>query len=105
MADVIGLSDVSTPDTGKGSQLKTGERRKHNMPKACVDKLVAKGMSRAKAHKACYPGQKADTSSKEEQGKVGWDKAKSKNVRMKKRLKKNKIKAAAGAASGYLKGY
>ena len=32
MADVIGLSDVSTPDTGKGSQLKTGGRRKHNMP-------------------------------------------------------------------------
>ena len=24
MADVIGLSDVSSPDTGKGSQLKTG---------------------------------------------------------------------------------
>lgn len=105
MADVIGLSDVSSPDTGKGSQLKTGGRRKHNMPKACVDKLVAKGMSRAKAHKACYPGQESGTSSKEEQSKVGWDKAKSKNVRMKKRLKKNKIKAAAGAASGYLKGY
>ena len=32
MADVIGLSDVSTPDTGKGSQLKTGGRRKHTMP-------------------------------------------------------------------------
>ena len=46
-------------------------------------------MSRAKAHKACYPGQKDDTSSKEEQSKVGWDKAKSKNVRMKKRLKKS----------------
>ena len=24
MADVIGMADVSTPDTGKGSQLKTG---------------------------------------------------------------------------------
>ena len=33
MADSIGLSDVSSPDTGKGSQLKTGGgRRKHNMP-------------------------------------------------------------------------
>jgi|10_taG_2_1085330.scaffolds.fasta_scaffold166812_2 hypothetical protein len=35
MADVIGLSDVSTPDTGKGSQLKTGGRRKHNMAEKC----------------------------------------------------------------------
>ena len=47
MADVIGLSDVSSPDTGKGSQLKTGGRRKHNMPSkskrliACMKK--AKG--------------------------------------------------------------
>ena len=33
MADVVGMSDVSSPDTGKGSQLKTGGgRRKHNMP-------------------------------------------------------------------------
>jgi len=33
MADSIGLSDVSSPDTGKGSQLKTGGgRRKRNMP-------------------------------------------------------------------------
>ena len=32
MADVIGMSDVSTPDTGKGSQLKTGGRRTNNMP-------------------------------------------------------------------------
>ena len=31
MADVIGMSDVSTPDTGKGSQLKTGGRRTNNM--------------------------------------------------------------------------
>ena len=34
MADVIGMSDVSSPDTGKGSQLKTGGgRRKYNMSK------------------------------------------------------------------------
>jgi len=33
MADVIGMSDVSTPDTGKGSKLKTGGiNRRHNMP-------------------------------------------------------------------------
>ena len=32
MVDVIGLSDVSTPDTGKGSKLKTGGNRSYNMP-------------------------------------------------------------------------
>tara|TARA_Y100000593_G_scaffold92043_1_gene182499 strand:+ start:297 stop:575 length:279 start_codon:yes stop_codon:yes gene_type:complete len=35
MADVIGMSDVSSPDTGKGSQLKTGGKRKHNMASKC----------------------------------------------------------------------
>ena len=30
---MVGLSDVSTPDTGKGSELKTGGRRTNNMPK------------------------------------------------------------------------
>ena len=38
MADVVTLGDVSTKDTGSGSQLKTGGRRKYNMPKACVTK-------------------------------------------------------------------
>ena len=34
MADVIGLSDVSSEDTGKGKQLKTGNlKRSYNMPK------------------------------------------------------------------------
>ena len=34
MADVIGLSDVSSQDTGKGSVLKTGGmRKKYNMKK------------------------------------------------------------------------
>ena len=36
MADVIGMSDVSTEDTGKGSQLKTGGMtRKHSMANKC----------------------------------------------------------------------
>ena len=36
MADVIGMSDVSTKDTGKGSQLKTGGiTRKHSMANKC----------------------------------------------------------------------
>ena len=34
MADVIGMSDISSPDTGKGSVLKTGGgRRKYNVKK------------------------------------------------------------------------
>ena len=56
MADVVGMSDVSSPDTGKGSQLKTGGgRRKHNMPKECVERLMKKGMSSKKANEICYP--------------------------------------------------
>ena len=36
MADVIGMIDVSTKDTGKGSQLKTGGiTRKHSMANKC----------------------------------------------------------------------
>ena len=60
------------------------------MPKACVEKLLKKNknMSKSQAHMICYPGQKAGTSSKDEQDRVGTDIAKSKNVRMKKRLKK-----------------
>ena len=42
MADAFGLSDVSTPDTGKGSELKTGGRRKHNMPGKACDKYTGK---------------------------------------------------------------
>ena len=40
MADVFGLSDVSSPDTGRGKVLKTGgTRRKYNMKlKKCVSK-------------------------------------------------------------------
>ena len=60
MADVFGLSggpdeNVSSPDTGKGSQLKTGGRRSHNMPSkskrliACMKKAKGDG----KAVRAC----------------------------------------------------
>jgi len=58
MADIITLGDVSTKDTGSGSQLKTGGRRKHNMPKACVEQKIKQGMSRKAAVKACYPAGK-----------------------------------------------
>ena len=52
MADTINLSDVSTKDDSK---LKTGGRRRHNMPKACVSKLVKQGVSPKEAHSRCYP--------------------------------------------------
>ena len=56
MADVLGLSDVSTKDTGAGSKLKTGNlKRSYNMPKACVQKKMKQGMSAKAAHAACYP--------------------------------------------------
>ena len=59
MADVIGISDVSSKDVGAGSQLKTGNlKRRHNMPKDCVAKKVAGGMSRKQAMKVCYPAGK-----------------------------------------------
>ena len=86
MADIIALNDVSTKDTGAGSKLKTGGRRSHNMPKACVAKFIKQGKTPAQAHKLCYPGQKAGTSSKAEQDKVGTDRAESANARMKSRL-------------------
>ena len=35
MADTISLGDVSSKDTGTGSKLKTGGRRKHNMDNKC----------------------------------------------------------------------
>jgi len=56
MADVLGLSDVSSKDTGKGKQLKTGNlKRSYNMPKKCVERKMKTGMSRDAAVKACYP--------------------------------------------------
>ena len=52
---MVTLGDVSTEDTGSGSKLKTGGRRKYNMPKACVEQKIKQGMSRSAAVKACYP--------------------------------------------------
>ena len=94
MADSIGLSDVSSPDTGKGSQLKTGGgRRKHNMPSKtkCAKewkKLGYSSESACRGYKKPAKTQKAGTSAKEEQDKIGWDMAESKNVRMKNRFKR-----------------
>ena len=56
MADTIGLSDVSSKDTGKGKELKTGNlKRSYNMPKECVDRFIKQGKSPKEAHKLCYP--------------------------------------------------
>ena len=91
MADVIGLSDVSSKDTGKGSKLKTGNlKRGHNMPKACVDKLIKQGKTPEQALRLCYPGQKPDTTSKEEQDMVGWDRAEAANAPLRKKRKASK---------------
>ena len=74
MADIVTLGDVSTKDTGSGSQLKTGGRRKHNMPKKCVKMKMEQGMSRKAAVKACYPAGKPGPLSKIK-GKIGGMKA------------------------------
>ena len=55
MEGALGLKDVSTKDTGAGNKLKTGSNRSYNMPKACVQKKIAGGMSPKAAHAACYP--------------------------------------------------
>ena len=92
MADVIGMSDVSTPGTGKGSQLKTGGRRSNNMPSKDKCAKEWKKMNYESMEDCMNYGksktQKAGTSAKEELDRVGWDMAKSKNVRMKNKLKK-----------------
>jgi len=81
MADVIGLSDVSSKDAGKGKQLKTGNlKRSYNMPKECVERMIKeKGMSPKDAHKACYPkdkkGSKLGQAVKSVQASIGGAKA------------------------------
>ena len=60
MADVLGLSDVSSKDTGKGKQLKTGNlKRSYNMPspKACAKKYK-KG---SKQYKDCIAYRKVSS--------------------------------------------
>ena len=53
MADIVTLGDVSTKDTGSGSQLKTGGRRKHNMAQKCKTGTVW-----SLELKKCVPGKK-----------------------------------------------
>ena len=70
MADVVTLGDVSTGDTGSGSQLKTGGRRQHNMPKKCVERKMKTGMSRDAAVKACYPDRRFNRKRKQRAQKI-----------------------------------
>ena len=95
MADVIGMADVSTPDTGKGSQLKTGGiNRSYNMPNKEKCKTDWKKMGYESVKDCKDYGKKktqSASSSKDEQNMVGDAIAKSKNARMKKRLKKNSM--------------
>jgi len=69
MANVLGLSDVSSKDTGRGSSLKTGSlKRKYSMAKkhsskdvflrkgksdSCVKTYVKQGMNKKDASKYC----------------------------------------------------
>ena len=59
MADVVTLGDVSTKDTGSGSQLKTGGRRKYSMADKCkkgevyntkLKKCISKRESKLRKH-------------------------------------------------------
>ena len=55
MADTIGLSDVSSEDTGKGKSLKTGNlKRSYNMPKEMCEKLKGKEKEMCHAYKGKY---------------------------------------------------
>tara|TARA_R100000808_G_C2144683_1_gene152432 strand:+ start:725 stop:1036 length:312 start_codon:yes stop_codon:yes gene_type:complete len=92
MVDAFNLSDVSTKDTGKGSKLKTGGRRKHNMPGKACDKYTGKKKQDCLNYRGEFAKmkktQKPDTSVRAERDKVGWDRAEAANARMFKRMGK-----------------
>ena len=102
MSDVIGLADVSSKDTGRGSSLKTGgmrrtynNKRKKKMPSKAKCKVNWKAMGYKSLSDCENYGkkkmtQKPDTSVKEEGAKRGKDRAIAANARMKKRLAKNR---------------
>ena len=50
MADSFGLNDVSTKDTGRGKELKTGGKREYNMPKKSKSKRLIACMAKAKGN-------------------------------------------------------
>ena len=94
MADAFGLSDVSTPDTGKGSELKTGGRRTHNMPGKACNKYSGAKKKRCLEYKGEFAKYKTGPSLKQLGAGKGKDpfKGKSKKVDWKKyksRIKKD----------------
>ena len=74
MADVIGLSDVSSKDTGKGSKLKTGNlKRSYTMAGKCQTGEVYNQKLR-KCVKSKSLRQQAKKAAKKVVGKVGLGK-------------------------------
>ena len=98
----MGLADVSSKDTGRGSSLKTGgmrrtynNKRKKKMPSKAKCKtgwkaMGYKSMSDCQSYGKKKMTQKPDTSVKDEGAKRGKDRAIAANARMKKRLAKNR---------------
>ena len=43
------------PNREGKKDLETGNSRRNNMPKECVDRLIKQGKSPKEAHKLCYP--------------------------------------------------
>jgi hypothetical protein len=96
VADVIGLPDVSSKDTGKGSKLKTGGKRSYNMPSKskCASswkQLGYKNMKDCMNHGKPAKAQKAGESAADQKDRVGLDKAESKE-RMRKKYNDKLLK-------------
>jgi len=65
MADVIGISDVSSKDVGAGSQLKTGNlKRSHNMPGEACNKYKGKEKQDCLNYRGRFAKMKKDSGSK-----------------------------------------
>ena len=72
MADIVTLADVSTKDTGSGSQLKTGGRRKYSMADKCkkgevYNTKIKKCISKRESQLRNKLGGRWDTMSKQQQ--------------------------------------
>ena len=72
MADIVTLGDVSTKDTGSGSQLKTGGRRKYSMADKCkkgevYNSKIKKCISKRESQLRNKLGGRWDTMSKQQQ--------------------------------------
>ena len=72
MADSFNLTDVSSPDTGKGKELKTGGIRGYNMSKKSKSERLIACMKKAKGDgkeiRACKIKFATETDTVKEQG-------------------------------------